>query len=39
MNLNNDGYKKNNKGTNFYNDITTPIYTQRLGYKDSIVKY
>ena len=39
MNLKNDGYKKNNKGTNFYDDITTPIYTQGLGHKDNIVKY
>jgi hypothetical protein len=25
--------------TNYYDDITTPIYTQGLGHKDSIVKY
>ena len=31
--------RKNNKSTNFYDDITTPIYTQGLGHKDSIVKY
>ena len=31
--------RKNNKGTNFYADITTPIYTQKLGHKDNIVKY
>jgi hypothetical protein len=36
--LENDGYKKN-KGTYFYDDITTPIYTQGLGHKDNIVKY
>jgi hypothetical protein len=38
MNLSNDGYKKN-KGTNFYDDITTSIYTQGLGHKDNISKY
>ena len=27
------------KGTNFYDDITTPIYIQGLGHKDNIVKY
>jgi hypothetical protein len=27
------------KGTEIYDDITTPIYTQGLGHKDSIVKY
>jgi hypothetical protein len=26
-------------GTNYYDDITTPIYTQGLGHKDNIVKY
>jgi hypothetical protein len=26
-------------GTYYYDDITTPIYTQNLGHKDSIVKY
>jgi hypothetical protein len=38
INLKNDGYKKN-KGTNFYDDNTTPIYTQGLGHKDNIAKY
>ena len=39
MNLKNDGYKKNNKGTYIYDDITTTIYTQGLGHKDNIAKY
>jgi hypothetical protein len=30
---------RKNKSTYFYDDITTPIYTQGLGHKDNIVKY
>jgi hypothetical protein len=38
MNLKKTATRRIN-GTNFYDDITTPIYTQGLGQKDSIAKY